>query len=267
MAMATYLLDNSAPEAGDRFAGLETCYDHSTFGYLSALGVRDGWRCWEIGAGGGSVARWMAEQVGPSGSVLATDVNLAWIDTRMPRHVELRRHDVTSDEIPTSAYDLIHARLVLLHLPGRDRVLERLAAALAPGGWLVLEEFDQIIAPCPEPTTDVQRAFNRVRRAFSELLERSGADTTTYPPTLPWRMQRAGLVQTGAEGRLVFATGASPSAAHQRANLLQTGHQAVDAGLTTAQDVRTFLRALDDPGFTFITPLLISAWGRRPPTA
>jgi 2-polyprenyl-3-methyl-5-hydroxy-6-metoxy-1,4-benzoquinol methylase len=121
MAMTRYLLDNVAPEAGGRFAGLEACYDPSTFGYLSALGLGDGWRCWEIGAGGGSVVRWMARQVGQSGSVLGTDLNLDWIDVDMPRHVELRRHDVTSDEIPTSAYDLIHARLVLLHLSGRDQ--------------------------------------------------------------------------------------------------------------------------------------------------
>jgi 2-polyprenyl-3-methyl-5-hydroxy-6-metoxy-1,4-benzoquinol methylase len=262
-AMTSYLLDNASPQAAQRFAGLEACYDHSTFALLSALGLTDGWRCWEIGAGGGSVARWMAEQVGPSGSVLGTDINLDWIDADMPHQVELRRHDVTSDAIPTSAYDLIHARLVLLHLPGRDQVIERLAAALAPGGWLVLEEFNQILPPCPEATTDEQRAFNRVREGFSELLARRGANTTTYPPTLPWRMQRAGLVETGAVGRLVFASGASPSAAHQRANLLQTGGEAVDAGLITADDLRTSLRALDDPGFTFILPLLISAWGRR----
>jgi SAM-dependent methyltransferase len=265
--MTSYLFDNAAPEAAGRFAALEACYDHSTFGYLSPLGLGEGWRCWEIGAGGGSVVRWMAAQVGESGSVLGTDLNLDWIDADMPRQVELRRHDVTSDEIPTSTYDLIHARLVLLHLPGRDQVIERLVAALAPGGWLVLEEFQLIFPPCPEPMTDEQRTFNRVREALSELLERSGANMTTYARTLPWRMQRAGLLQTGAEGRLVFATGASPGAAHQRANLLQTGDQAVDAELITAGELTTFLHALDDPGFTFTMPLLISAWGRRQPAA
>jgi SAM-dependent methyltransferase len=265
MAMTSYLLDNAAPQAGGRFAGLEACYDQATFGHLSALGLGEGWRCWEIGAGGGSVVRWMAAQVGDSGSVLGTDLNLDWIDAGMPRQAELRLHDVTSDEIPSSAYDLIHARLVLLHLPGRDEVIERLVAALAPGGWLVLEEFDQTLPACPEPTTEEQRTFNRVRDAFGELLDRRGANTTSYPRTLPWRMQRAGLSQTGAEGRLVFATGASPGAAVQRANLLQTGDQAVDAGLITVDDLTTFLRVLDDPGFTFTMPLLISAWGRRQP--
>jgi SAM-dependent methyltransferase len=209
----------------------------------------------------------MAARVGRSGAVLGTDVNLDWIDAGMPGQVELRRHDVTSDEIPSSAYDLIHARLVLQHLPGRDQVIERLVAALAPGGWLVLEEFTRIFPACPEPTTHEQRVLNRVFDAFRELLSRRGANTTTYPRTLPWRMQRAGLVQAGAAGRLVFATGAGPGAAVWRANALQTGDQAVDAGLITADDLTAFLRVLEDPGFTFAMPLLISAWGRRQPAA
>jgi hypothetical protein len=101
--------------------------------------------------------------------------------------------------------------------------------------------------------------------AFRELLGRRGANTTSYPRTLPWRMQRAGLSEIGAEGRLVFATGSSPGAAVFRANLQQTGDQAVDAGLITTDDLTTSLRVLDDPSFTFAMPLLISAWGRRQP--
>jgi len=265
--MASYLLDNVAPESGGRFAGLEACYDQSTFDYLSALGPGEGWRCWEIGAGGGSVVRWMAAQVGDSGSVLGTDLNLDWIDAEVPCQVELRRHDVTADEIPTSAYDLIHARLVLCHLPERDQVIRDLVEALASGGWLVLEEFDETVRGCRDPTTDEQRIFNRVLGAFSELLVRRGSDTAAYPRTLPWRMQRAGLRQTGAAGRVIFATGASPGAAVLRANLLQTGTQAVEASLISADDLTTVMRLLDDPEFTFAMPILISAWGRRQPAA
>jgi hypothetical protein len=59
----TYLLDNLAPATGGRFAGLEACFDETTFRPLTALGIAPGWRCWELGAGGGSVVRWMAAQV------------------------------------------------------------------------------------------------------------------------------------------------------------------------------------------------------------
>jgi chemotaxis methyl-accepting protein methylase len=48
--------------------------------------------------------------------------------------VRVERHDVAADPVPENAYDLIHARLVLVHLPERDRVLATLAAALRPGG-------------------------------------------------------------------------------------------------------------------------------------
>src|SRR5947209_4913308 len=136
------------------------------------------------------------------------------------------------------------------------------------GRFAGLEACDSKSLPaCPEPTTDEQRTFNRVRLAFSELLDRTGANTSTYARTLPWRLQRAGLLQIAADGRLVFATGASPAAAVQRANLRQTGGQAVEAGLITADDLTTFLGALDNPSFAFTMPLLISAWGRRQPAA
>jgi SAM-dependent methyltransferase len=261
----TYLLDNVAAETQGRFAGLEACFDATTFRYLTALGIGPGWRCWELGAGSGSVSRWMAARVGDEGSVLTTDINLDWIDRDMPRQVEIRHHDVATDQVLPSAYELIHARLVLLHLPQRDVVIQRLISALAPGGWLVLEEFDQIFPPCPEGATDEQRTFTRVREAFSELLQRRGADTSSYPRTLPWRLKRAGLIEVGAEGRLIFVQGGTPGAAIQRANLLQTGGLAVQSGLIAPNDLTTFVRLLDDPKFMFAMPLMVSAWGRRQP--
>src|SRR5215216_2358713 len=41
---------------------------------IAQLGIARGWRCLEVGAGAGGVARWMAERVGPSGTVTAVDL-------------------------------------------------------------------------------------------------------------------------------------------------------------------------------------------------
>ena len=77
-----YVFDNAVTaETGMRFAGLEVTFDPSTIRYLTGVGVAEGWACWEIGAGGGSIARWLAEQVGPTGSVLATDIDPRFIPT------------------------------------------------------------------------------------------------------------------------------------------------------------------------------------------
>src|SRR3954464_13396744 len=74
-----YLFDNTARQAGDRFGALGSLFDPVTFRHLDELGIEPGQRCWEVGAGGGSVVRWMADRVGPSGFVWATDLDVQWL--------------------------------------------------------------------------------------------------------------------------------------------------------------------------------------------
>ena len=81
------------------------------------------------------------------GHVVATDIDTRFLETLKRPNLEVCRHDITRDPLPEEAFDLIHARMVLIHLPERDLVLRRLAAALKPGGWLVCEEFDGTSAP------------------------------------------------------------------------------------------------------------------------
>ncbi len=75
---ASYLLTNSELETADRFAGLESVFDPVTRGHLTRLGLPPGARCLEVGAGSGSIARWMADEVGPAGRVLAVDLDPRW---------------------------------------------------------------------------------------------------------------------------------------------------------------------------------------------
>lgn len=66
--------------------------------------------------------------------------------------VELRRHDVAADESPHGPFDLVHARLVLVHVADRERALRVMTDALRPGGWLLLEDADPALQPliCPD---------------------------------------------------------------------------------------------------------------------
>ncbi|MBE1469472.1 class I SAM-dependent methyltransferase [Kibdelosporangium phytohabitans] len=100
-----YLFDNDNPESAGQHRALSTLLDPLSFERLAATGVGPGWRCLEVGAGGGSVAVWLAERVVPGGRVLATDIK--------PGHIpavdglEVLRHDVVTDPLPESAFDLI----------------------------------------------------------------------------------------------------------------------------------------------------------------
>jgi SAM-dependent methyltransferase len=262
-AEAGYLLDNAQAQAQGRFAGLEASFDALTQHHLAARGLRPGWRCLEVGAGSGSVARWLASQVGPDGYVLATDIDTRWVAAGGLPNLEVAAHDIVTDPLPGGAFDLIHARLVLVHLPARDQVLAKLAGALQPGGWLVVEDFDSSLPHCLDPVTDGERAFVRVGQALVRALHRRGADTT-YPRTLPHRLRAAGLAEVGASGHLVIYHGGSPEAVLQQANLDQIGPSLVDAGLVTATDLKTTQRLLHDPAFIANHPLMITAWGRKP---
>jgi len=119
-----YLLENRRPEAGERFAALAALFDPWTFRHLDALGLGEGWRCWEVGAGGVSVPRGLAERVGTSGRVLATDIDVAWMEPAAGEALEVRRHDVIRVPPPSDKFDLIHARLVLVHLEDRAATRE-----------------------------------------------------------------------------------------------------------------------------------------------
>jgi hypothetical protein len=106
------LLDNQQTEAKRRFDALSALFDLSTFRHLDQVGIAPGWRCWEVGAGGPTVAAWIAQRVGPAGYVLATDVDTWWITDPGPAAFEVRHHDAGEDERPGGGFDLIEPRTV-----------------------------------------------------------------------------------------------------------------------------------------------------------
>ncbi len=83
-----------------RLGLLEEYHDPLTVSQLDAIGVGEGWRCLDVGAGGGSVTRILAERVGISGSVLAVDLDTSLLDELASDRVEVRRHDLLSDQLP-----------------------------------------------------------------------------------------------------------------------------------------------------------------------
>lgn len=271
-----YTFDNSAAEAVDQLASLEQCLDPVTIARLTSLNLPRGARCWEIGAGAGSVAAWLATQIGAAGQVVATDINIDRLAQLAPlANVTVCRHDVASlitpradsgehtpmDERP---YDLIHARLVLLHLPSRRQILEFLASCLAPGGWLVIEEFDctaplRIYASRSDVDSDV---FRRVTGAIVEVLEHNGADMA-WAQEVHAAMRAAGLVDVHTVTHSESWTGGGAGARLHAANTWQLAAALDTAGLTPAELGR-FRTIVADPGHSASSYLLVSTRGRRP---
>jgi hypothetical protein len=242
--------------------GLEAAFDGSSRRHLKRTGVGPGWRCWEVGAGAGSMARWLATKVGPAGSVLATDVDTTGMSWAPPPNVRVQRHDVATEPLPGTGYRCIHARLLLGELSDRAEILERLASALDPGGWLVVEDLALVLPPLPEPATVDERLVHKVRSGFTELLRGLRGDGA-WAGSLPGRLRRLGLVDVGASTHAAVVRGGSAASAIERSHLGQVGEQLVAFGLGTKEEVDRCLQLLGDPGFRFTMPPLVSAWGRR----
>jgi ubiquinone/menaquinone biosynthesis C-methylase UbiE len=118
-----------------RLKAAEDLLDEGTIRVLERVGPAMGWRCLEVGAGGGSIARWLADRVARNGRVVATDINTRDLDAGENAVLEVRQHDIVNDALEDSSFDLVHARLLLEHLRERDRVLQKLVRAVRPG-WL-----------------------------------------------------------------------------------------------------------------------------------
>jgi ubiquinone/menaquinone biosynthesis C-methylase UbiE len=265
--MSTYLFENAGQPTGQRFTSLETLYDPWTIRHLEATGIGPGWQCWEVGGGGGSIAAWLAGRCGKAGHVLVTDIDprfLTVLATLNQPTIEIQRHDIGTDPLPAQIFDLIHARLVLIHVPAHELALERMVTALKPGGWLVIEEFDAPLIDPGYPTTDAAAAalYRKMQAALGQLMQARGSDLT-WGRSLYRRLRAHGLVNVGMEGYVAVRKGRSPGACLFGTALEQIREEAVGAGLITHEEVEQMLTLLDDPDFAFGAPILFTAWGQR----
>ena len=265
MSSSEYLFENAAPEAGDRFSALAALFDAVTIRHLEALGITEGWKCFELGAGGGSIAEWLPKRVGPSGHVLATDLDVRWLSQQEhDANLEIRRHDLVKDPLPDRSFDLAHERLVLIHLPERAAALQRIVAALRPGGWLLAEDFSTHVSPdwFVNPTTADEHLGNRIMNETRVLLARRGADPA-LGHKLPQLMRDAGLEVMGADAYQAVLHGDVIRRLVQ-ANVAQVADRLVDQCGIARADLDRLLALLATGELNPSSPLLVSVWGRRP---
>src|SRR3954452_7830916 len=190
---AGYALDQAWYAERDRLDSLTSLYDARTLELCERLGVSEGWECLDAGAGTGSLALGLLERVTAAGSVTALDADARFLRPLAADGLVVLEADLTEAALPVDRYDLVHARLVLEHLPRRDEVLAALAAAVRPGGWLLIEDFDWSTAMVVDPPNE---RHERVAGACLTLFSAHAYDPY-YGRRLPRRLAAAGLGDVG----------------------------------------------------------------------
>jgi 2-polyprenyl-3-methyl-5-hydroxy-6-metoxy-1,4-benzoquinol methylase len=264
--MSTYVFDQAWQKERDRLTALESLFDGASRRFLDDIGVGAGWRCLEVGCGAGSIARWLADRVGEAGHVLATDLDARFLDGHDRANLEVRTHNIVTDPIDEAAFDLIHARAVLVHLPDRQQVLKRLVAALHPGGWLLIEDVDfggptaSMLGQYASGPQATRAAMERIYLAIAEVFAAIGADPS-YGSRLTGALAEAGLARVAAELHAPVVSGGNEQ--WTRGSVEQLAERLVATGVTTAADIEWFLGASAEPGFSYLPPLMVSARGQR----
>jgi SAM-dependent methyltransferase len=237
-------------------------FDEFTASRLAGIGNLTGRRCLELGAGGGSVAGWLARQVGPTGEVLATDINTRHLPT--DGGYQVRQHDLVNEPVPDGPWDLIHARLLLLHLPERRDILHRLVPSLAPGGAICLEEFETTVrkSVLAAPNTEAYELYEAYHSALLEILPAKGNDPT-WADQVHSAMLDEGLVGVDTLVHARSWPGGSAGALLVAVNVRQLWEEFVAAGMTPEQLDR-LCAYVRDPRLVLRGHIVYSVIGRRP---
>jgi SAM-dependent methyltransferase len=263
MSDTDYLLENRKTESAQRFAALSALFDPGTLRQFDACGMAAGWRCWEVGAGGPALVRMIAERVGDAGHVLATDIDDSWTKEAAAHNVEVRKHDVAGDPPPGELFDLVHARLVLVHVPERERAFRNMISALKPGGWLVIEDADPALQPlsCIDAYGPEQELANRIRSGFRALLSKRGADLS-FGRKLPRMFRGAGLADMAAEA--YFPIALPECMPLEIATIKMIRSDLLSHGIATDDEIEQHLENVRTGALDLSQPPMISVRGRKP---
>lgn len=256
--------DHEATEELTRLKLIEQFNDPSTVRQLDAIGVANGWRCLEVGAGAGSVARWLSQRVGAGGNVVAADLDVRHLGDITARNVEVRRCDITQDPLEPSSYDLVHARSVLTHLRDPLSVLNRVTAALKPGGWLMIEDVDNGTVESADPTHPLAAAFDLCAQARIQFLLAAGVMDLRYGRKLPVHMEALQLTDAGNEAVALVGRGGTPMSQLMIRSFGPMDDAMVASGAVAQSDVVDAQRAFADPSFLYRGGLIVAVWGRKP---
>lgn len=253
--MTTYVFDQA--HVAEQHRCLAAAYDPVTFARLAQTGVRAGWRCLDVGAGGGSVAHWLA---GREATVLATDVQPDHV--RPAPRLTVLRHDVVCDPLPDAAFDLVHVRLVLRHLPERDAVLRKLVAALKPGGWLQVDEFDNSYSPVLlAPDRGAAELYETFLAVKESVFEAYGVDGS-WGRKAAGAMVGAGLVDVDPRVVVHPWRAGSPGVRLLAHTTHMLRDKLVEAGMSDPQ-LAAVREVLADERFLATSPVVYSVHGRR----
>ncbi|MFN2465521.1 MAG: class I SAM-dependent methyltransferase [Candidatus Dormibacteria bacterium] len=245
--MTGYVLATEANDVERRRMELLFAYHGAlTIQALEAAGVSDGWRCFEIGAGGGDITRWLANRVVPGGTVVAVDLETHWLEPLNGDVIDVRRGDFCRLDFGPRSFDLVVAQMLLLHLPDPAEACRRCVQLTAPAGQIVIHDADFTALTLPDATTDEADGL----AVMVDVMRAAGIDVA-LGPKVPDLLQASGASIEQVERRPADSGGDARIAAEISAITIDRFR---DRTKVPGASIDAAISALRDPNRRIIGP-------------
>lgn len=267
--MSQYIFtDSQLSKELERLQIIEQVFDPASQRRIQSTGIAKHWRCLEVGAGAGSIARWLAAAIGENGKVVAIDLDTRFVaDLQLPNvevlQADIRHPPFEHDSFSNNSFDLVHARFVLVHISDFQVALSRMLDLLKPGGWLVIEEPDFSAARAISGAETARQSVDRVNRAIWQMFASRGMDWA-IGVHLPAKFQRSGLQQLSVENDTPLCNGGSGMATVMKMSAMQLADKYVATGEATCEDVEQYCQFADDPNTWAIYHAIVGVVAQKP---
>jgi SAM-dependent methyltransferase len=257
-SMREYTLPHQLMGEQQRLALMSALLDPIELAHIARLGLSPGWRCLELGCGNGSIARALAERVAPTGHVVASDMDISYIQHMQAPCLEIRQIDILQDEIEADSYDFVVARALLHHLASAPKALERMVTALKPGGALLSIEPDML--PCTVAEPHSMRTF---WEGWLQWSMEAGIDYF-IGRKIAAELDSLGLQNVAGEGHTAQFNGGSNWALYWTETMRELAPSLLGSGHFTEKMLEDLYTLYQDPHYWTSVITFTANWGHKP---
>ncbi len=243
----------------ERLRALDAFYAAPTQRWLEdAVAFTSGMHILEAGAGSGGMLAWFAQKTGPHGDVLGLDIDLSRAAPPAPpvRHLEADLHAPPAEP---EAFDLVYARLVLMHLPDAPRALEALSSWLKPGGVLAIADLDCSTCAPADPDADGAAAFSDTLNTVRTAMAESGLMDPAFGARLPGLVEAAGFEAVAVRRHERIVQGGS-----HWAQFMAHNNALIGPAVGEPEAAETVARCMGSPATSFHDQTLVCVTARKP---
>jgi 2-polyprenyl-3-methyl-5-hydroxy-6-metoxy-1,4-benzoquinol methylase len=247
-----------------RLGFLEQIFDPITIRHFKSIGVSEGWRCLEVAAGAGSIVQWLSGQIGPEGKVVATDMDLRFLRRLKLENLEIRQHNILKDEIEQGVYDIVHCRALLGHLSEPEKAFKRMADAVRPGGWLLVEAQDWASFAAVNNSDPASVSYTSTAHTVLDFLKKRHIMEPYFGRRLRSLIEEKGFTDVRQDGSISIMRGGEPIMRFVLITAQVAVKPMITAGLLKQEEMDNVERLSADSKFYALSPTNFSVWGKKP---